>query len=270
MIRSVLQYGFLRNALYAAVLASVVCGVIGTIITEKKLVMMSGGIAHTAFGGIGLGYFLKIEPIIGALGVAVGAAIAIVGLKHKTGTNADLIIGLFWSVGMALGVLFIALTPGYPPDISSYLFGNILAVTRLDLRMMLALAIVVLTVVVALYQYYKAYLFDEDFAQALGIPTLKLEYLLFVLIAFAIVTLIRVVGITLIIALLTAPPALAKRLTYNLKQMMVYSVGIGFVLSIGGLWVSYTINLPSGASIIILAGLTYTAFSLLGAGQPQQ
>ena len=123
MIDAILKYTFLQHAIIGAILASIICGIIGTIIVEKKLVMMSGGIAHTAFGGVGMGYFLKIEPIIGALIFAIISSFGIVGIKRKSRVNTDTIIGMFWSLGMALGIIFISLTPGYPPDISSYLFG---------------------------------------------------------------------------------------------------------------------------------------------------
>ncbi len=143
-MEAIFKYNFLQNAIMAAVLASIACGVIGTYIMEKKLVMMSGGIAHTAFGGIGLGYYLKVEPILTALGISIIAAVSVAALKRKAMTDSDLLIGMFWSLGMALGVVFIAMTPGYPPDTASYLFGNILAVSRSDLRLILGLDILVL------------------------------------------------------------------------------------------------------------------------------
>lgn len=130
MIDAILKYTFLQNAIISAVLASIICGIIGTIIVEKKLVMMSGGIAHSAFGGIGMGYFLNIEPIIGALIFAIISSFGIVTIKEKSELNADTIIGMFWTLGMALGIIFISITSGYPPDISSYLFGDILTASK--------------------------------------------------------------------------------------------------------------------------------------------
>lgn len=123
LIRSLFEYQFLQNAVISAILASIACGIIGTIIIEKRLVMMSGGIAHTAFGGIGLGYLLGIEPIIGALFITICAAMGIATIKRKTTMNTDIPIGIFWAAGMSLGILFIALTPGYPPDMTTYLLG---------------------------------------------------------------------------------------------------------------------------------------------------
>ena len=253
MFESLLQYTFLQHAVISAVLASIVCGVMGAIICEKKLVMMSGGIAHTAFGGIGLGHFLKFEPIVGALAFAVGAALGIARIQRSTSTNADLLIGMFWSLGMALGILFIALTPGYPPDMSSYLFGDILTVSRQDITLMLMLDAVIVLAVWAYFPFLKAYLFDEEFAQVLGIRTRLLENLLYILIALAIVIVLRVVGIILVIALLTIPPAIAKQFTYNLKSIMLLSIGFGITFCLAGLWLSYELQLSSGAAIILVA-----------------
>lgn len=266
MIETILKYNFLQNAIMAAVLASIACGVIGVYIMEKKLVMMSGGIAHTAFGGIGLGYFLKVEPIFTALGVSVIAALAVAALKRKAMTDSDLLIGMFWSLGMALGVVFIAMTPGYPPDIASVLFGNILAVSRSDLRLILGLDILVLATVYAFFQAFKAYIFDEEFASVAGVPVRALEYLMYVLVAVTVVVMIRVVGIILVIALLTAPPAIAKQFTYDMKKIMALSVLLGIGFCFAGLWVSYTVRLASGASIVMVAVGAYALVSLVRFG----
>ena len=266
MIETILKYNFLQNAIMAAILASIACGVIGVYIMEKKLVMMSGGIAHTAFGGIGLGYFLKVEPIFTALGVSVIAALAVAALKRKARTDSDLLIGMFWSLGMALGVVFIAMTPGYPPDIASVLFGNILAVSRSDLRLILGLDILVLATVTAFYQMFKAYIFDEEFASVAGVPVRALEYLMYILVAVTVVVMIRVVGIILVIALLTAPPAIAKQFTYDMKKIMALSVLLGIGFCFAGLWVSYTVRLASGASIVMVAVGAYALVSLVRFG----
>ena len=266
MIEAIIKYNFLQNAIMAAILASVACGVIGTFIMEKKLVMMSGGIAHTAFGGIGLGYFLKVEPILTALGVSVIAAVSVAAVKRRALTDSDLLIGMFWSLGMALGVVFIGLTPGYPPDMASYLFGNILAVSRADLRLILGLDVLVVLAVTALFQAFKAYIFDEEFSSVAGVPVRMLEYLLFVLVAVTVVILIRVVGIILVIALLTAPPAIAKQFFFDMKKIMALSVVLGIVFCLSGLWLSYSVRLASGASIVLVAVGSYALVSLLRSG----
>ncbi len=257
MIEAIFKYHFLQNALFAAVLSSIVCGIIGVIIVEKKLVMMSGGIAHTSYGGVGLGYLLGFEPIIGAFLFSVCAALGIGYIKRKGGTRSDVIIGLLWSLGMALGILFIALMPGYPPDMSSYLFGNILSVTKTDIKLMICMTLLVVAAITLLYNNWKAYLFDEEFASILGMKTAFLEYLLLVLIAMSVVALIRVVGIILVLALLTAPAAVSSLLTSSLKRRMIYSILLGCVFCIAGLWISYELNIASGAAIVILSVSCY-------------
>lgn len=266
MISALFEYQFLQNAFFASILASVVCGIIGVIVVEKKLVMMSGGIAHTAYGGVGLGYLLGFEPIIGAFLFSISAAMGIGYIKRKGSVQSDIIIGLFWSLGMALGIVFIALMPGYPPDLNSYLFGNILSVTKLDLRLMIVLTFLVVLVVVALFNNWKAYLFDEEFASIIGIKTAFLEYLLLILIAMTVVVLIRVAGIIMVLALLTAPAAVAAMFSSKLKNRMIYSIILGAFFCITGLWLSYVMNISSGACIVILSVvfyfLTYTICSI--------
>lgn len=257
MLASIFEYEFVRHAILASIFASIVCGVVGVIIVEKKLVMMSGGIAHTSYGGVGLGYLLGFEPIIGAFVISISAALGIGYIKRKGGTQSDVVIGLFWSLGMALGIVFIAMMPGYPPDLSSYLFGSLLAVTQMDLILIGVLTVVVVLAVVVMFSYWKAYLFDDEFAKILGINTTVMEYLLFVLIAMSVVVLIRVVGIILILALFTAPTAIAEFFTSSLHKRMLASVGIGMFFSLTGLWISSLINIPSGAVIIILAAFAY-------------
>jgi zinc transport system permease protein len=257
MLAALFHYTFLQNALIAGILASIVCGLIGIIIVEKKLVLMSGGIAHTSYGGVGLGYLLGFEPILGAFLFSVSAALGIGFIKRKNGARAETLIALFWSLGMALGILFVSLMPGYPPDLTSYLFGNILSVTKVDLALMLCLTFIVAAVVLVLYNNWKAYLFDEEFARIIGIRTVFLEYLLLILIAMTIVVLIRVVGIILVLALLTAPAATASMLTSDLKKRMLYAIFFGMFFCLAGLWLSYTLNIASGASIVILSVLFY-------------
>lgn len=257
MWSALLEYQFLQNALWAGLLSSLVCGIIGVIIVEKKLVMMSGGIAHTAYGGVGLGYLLGFEPIIGAFIFAVAAALGIGAIKRQTTSGSDVVIALFWSMGMALGILFISLMPGYPPDLSSYLFGSILAVSRLDLILMMILSLIVVAIVVTFFNHWKAYLFDEEFAGIIGLKINVLENVLLVLIAITIVVLIRVVGIILVIALLTAPAAIAAMFTDRLWKRMVYAVLLGVFFSLSGIWLSYEMNIASGAAIVIISGLSY-------------
>lgn len=262
MYEAIFKYSFMQNALAASVMASIACGIIGTMIVEKKLVMMSGGIAHTAFGGVGMGYYFKIEPIIGALLFSLLASCGIAKIYREINTHTDILMGLFWSLGMAAGILFIAFTPGYPPDISSYLFGDILTLTRSDLAVMALLDIFVLAVVAVLFDALKAYLFDEELLMVKGISIRFFDYLLFAMIAATIVLLIRVAGIILVIALLTAPVAIAKIFARDLKPIMIIASLLGALFCVMGLWVSYELRIASGATIVMMCGVSYIAAAL--------
>jgi len=263
MIETILSYRYLQYAIIAAFLSSIVCGLIGVIIVEKKLVMMSGGIAHTSYGGVGLGYLLGFEPILGAFIVSILAALGIGIIKNKSTGFSDVVIGLFWSLGMSLGILFIGLMPGYPPNVTTYLFGNILSVTTFDLILMIALTVIVLLTVIVFYQDWKAHLLDQEFTKILGKRTKLLENALLILIALTVVVLIRVVGIVLVIALLTAPAATSALVTKKLSLRMLYSVLFGLVYTLFGLWVSYLIDVASGAVIVFVSISSYIVIFLI-------
>ncbi len=257
MIEAIFKYTFLQNAFLTALFASVVCGIVGTIIVEKKLVSFSGGIAHASFGGIGMGYWLGFEPIFGGIGFAILSALGVAQIRKRSNTNEDTLISMLWAAGMALGILFIALAPGYPPDMTSYLFGDILTVNALYLRVMIGLSLAVLLIVFSLYNYWKIYLFDEEYARIMGICTGVLEFLLSLMISISIVILIKVVGIILSIAMLTAPPAIVKLFTNRLSRVMIGASILGILFNLTGLTLSYKMNIPSGATIILLAVLSY-------------
>lgn len=263
MFEAIINYNFMQNALLAALLSSLICGIMGTIIVEKQLVSMSGGIAHASFGGIGLGYLLGIEPILGGLLFATTASISVGQIQRRTRTKADTIVSMLWSAGMALGILFIALTPGYPPDMTSYLFGDILTVNNLYLTLMLVLALAITIIVLVYFNYFKLYLFDEEYATIMGINVLYLETILYIMIALSIVILIKVVGIILALALLTIPPTTAKLYTHKLKTMMSLATLFGIIYSLLGLTVSYYSNIPSGASIILISILCYAILAFI-------
>ncbi|MBN2796564.1 MAG: metal ABC transporter permease [Clostridia bacterium] len=257
MINAIFKYSFMQNAVLAAVMASVICGIIGTIIVEKKLVSMSGGIAHSSFGGIGLGYLLNVPPILTGMLFAILASISLPMIKRKTDTNADTLIGVFWATGMALGILFIGLTPGYPPDMTSYLFGDILTVSSLYLVLMGILGVILVVLLTSMFKYWRIYLFDEAYMKVLKINVNWFEKILYIMIAMSIVLLIKVVGMILAIALLTIPPAIAKLYSKNLGRLMITSTVISLGISLLGLTLSYYFNIPSGATIILLAAVLY-------------
>ncbi|MDO5844441.1 MAG: metal ABC transporter permease [Methanocorpusculum sp.] len=259
---AIFEYQFLQYAVIAALLASIVCGVIGTIIIEKKIIMMSGGIAHTAYGGVGLGYLLGFTPMIGAVIFAVLAAFGVGAVKRHGKVHTDIVIAMLWSLGMALGIAFIGMMPGYAPDMTSYLFGNILSVTKADIILMFVLTCIVVFIVAMLFNDWKSYLFDEQFAYLNGMKTVFLEYLLLVLVALSVVVLIRVAGIILVLALLTAPAACSALLSKNLKVRMIFAVIFGIVFCIAGLALSYAANISSGACIVIISVAAYAVIYL--------
>jgi zinc transport system permease protein len=250
----ILQYEFMQNAFWAGLLAAIACGIIGTYVVVKRMVFISGGIAHASFGGVGIGYFMGGNPIIGALIFTIASALGMGALVRRTKLAEDTAIGIFWAIGMALGILFIAMTPGYAPDLFSYLFGNILTVPASDLLLMVTLDGVIILVVSLLYKEFTALSFDEEFSKVMGLPVERLYLTLLCLIALTVVLLIRIVGIILIIALLTIPAATARRFTSNLKKMMILAVILGIGFTFGGLWLSYAVDLPSGATIILVSG----------------
>lgn len=253
----VLQYDFMKNALAAGVLASIACGIVGVYVVVKRIVSISGGISHTAFGGVGLGYLMGINPVIGALFFTIASALGMGILSRRTRLPEDTAIGIFWAVGMALGVVFVGLSPGYAPGLFSYLFGNILTVPSSDLLLMLILDVVIIAVVLLLYKEFLAVSFDEEFGTVVGIPTESLYLVLLCLVALTVVVLIRVVGVILVIALLTVPAAAARQFTYNLRLMMVLSVLFGIVFAVIGLWLSYVSDLASGATIVLVSGASF-------------
>jgi zinc transport system permease protein len=252
-----LQYEFMRHALLAAVLVSIACGIVGTFVVVRRLVFISGGISHAAFGGIGLGYWLGIDPLLALIPFSLLAALGMGLISRTTRISDDTAIGILWAMGMALGILFIHLTPGYAPDLMSYLFGNILTVPTRDLMVMLALDSVIVAVVFALYRELVAISFDEEFSLVVGVPTRILGLLLLCLVALSVVVLIRVVGVILVIALLTLPATIGRQFTYDLKKMMVLASLIGMVLTGAGLWLSYLLDLASGATIILVMGAAF-------------
>ncbi|NQT73417.1 MAG: metal ABC transporter permease [Chloroflexi bacterium] len=249
-----LQYDFMQNAVLAGLLASVACGIIGVYVVVNRIVFISGGISHTAFGGIGLGYYAGIDPIMGALCFTIAAALGIGFLAKNSRLAEDTVIGIVWAMGMALGILFIGLTPGYTPDLMSYLFGSILTVSDSDLVLMLILDVVILTVVAALYKEFLARSFDEEFGTVVGVPVQALYYMLLIMIALTVVLLIQVVGVILVIALLTIPAAMARQFTFSLKKMMILAILFGAVITFVGLWLSYEFDVASGATIILFGG----------------
>jgi len=259
----ILQYEFMRNALTAGILASLACGVVGAIIVVKKMVSISGGISHAAFGGIGLGYLLRFDPIFGALIFTIASALGMGVLRERTRLSEDSMIGILWVTGMSLGVIFISLSPGYAPDLFGYLFGSILTVPLSDLMVIMALDAVILLVVFLFYEEFLAISFDEEFATAAGIPVERVYLVLLSLVALTVVVLIRIVGVILVIAMLTIPATIASQFSHKLKQIMILSFLLSALFTSEGLWLSYALNLASGATIVLVSVATFLLSSIL-------
>ena len=252
------------NPVIAGVLAGIACGVVGAYVVVKRLVFISGGISHASFGGIGLGYFFGIEPILGALIFAPVSAITMGIVTKRTKLPEDTAIGVLWVMGMAIGIIFVYLTPGYAPHLMSYLFGDILFVSSKEIILMLVLDVIIIMVVSLLYKEFLTLSFDEEFSTAAGLRTERLYLILLCLIALTVVVLISVVGIIMVIALLTIPAAMARQFTHNFKKMMLLSILWGIVLTQSGLWLSYLLDWPSGATIILVGGILFlTSFFAL-------
>jgi zinc transport system permease protein len=257
---------FLQHAVLAGVLAGIGCGVMGTYVVVKRIGYLAGGIAHAVLGGMGIAYFFGRDPIIGALIAALAAAVAVGWISRRGRQHVDTIIGALWAVGMAIGILFISQTPGYNVDLLSYLFGNILMVAPQDLWFIAILDLIIVLVVVLFYRQFLAVTFDEEFALLRGVPVGFFDLLLLSMVALTVVMLIRVVGLILVIALLTLPAAIAGQYVRSLGRMMVVAIGLGVAFAVGGLALSYGPDLPAGASIIVLAGVTYLLSTALQAG----
>ncbi|WP_321421899.1 metal ABC transporter permease [uncultured Methanobacterium sp.] len=259
----ILEYTFMQNAFLAAVLVSVACGLVGTYVVVKRIVFISGGISHAAFGGIGLGYFLGVNPILAAIPFSVVSALLMGLTSKKVKISEDTAIGILWSLGMAIGIIFINLTPGYVPDLMSYLFGSILTVPVNDLIIMFILDVIIIIMVLLFQREFQGISFDEEFSQVMGIPTTAIYLLLLSMVALSVVVMIKVVGVILVIALLTIPAAIAKQYTYNLGRMMILSVVLGMILTTAGLYLSYLFNLASGATIVLVLGLGFLVSVLI-------
>lgn len=258
-----LQYTFFQHALLGSLLASIACGIIGTYIVTRRLVFISGGITHASFGGIGIGMFTGISPILSAAIFATLSAFGVEWLSKRSDMREDSAIAVFWTLGMAVGIMFSFLSPGFAPDMSAYLFGNILTITWSDL---LLLGVVSAGLVLFFARYLNTILyvaFDREFARSQGIPVAFFEYLLMMFIALTIVSTLRMVGIVLAISLLTIPQMTANLFTHSFKRIICLSIVIGFLGCLGGLFISYYWKVPSGAAIIFFSILIYAICKLL-------
>jgi zinc transport system permease protein len=252
-----LQYGFMQNALAAGLLVSIACGVVGTLVVVNRLSFLAGGVAHAAYGGLGLSAFLGWAPMAGTVPFSLAASLLMGVVSRKNRERSDTVIGVMWALGMAIGIILIDLKPGYYVDLMSYLFGSILTVPAASLLFMAALDVVILVTVISLFKEFLGMSYDEEFALVSGVPVAVLYYVMILLIALTVIMLIRVVGLILVIALFTIPASIAEMFTKDLRRMMAIAAVLGMIFTTTGLMLSYYWNLTSGATIVLVAGVAY-------------
>ena len=257
-ILELLEYTFFQRALLGSLLASIACGVIGTYIVTRRLVFISGGLTHASFGGIGIGLYAGISPILTASLFSVLSAFGVEWLSKRQDMREDSAIAVFWTFGMAVGVIFSFLAPGFTPDLSAYLFGNILTITQSDLWFIGGVTTALVLFFTLSLRSIVAIAFDREFALSQRLPVRRIEYLLMMLIALTVVACLRMVGIVLVISLLTLPQMTANLFSHSFKHIIWLSILIGQISCLGGLLLSYHLNIPSGASIIFISILIFT------------
>lgn len=252
---------FIQHALLSTLLVSIACGVIGVLVMVNRLVFMAGGIAHTAYGGVGLAFYAA-WPVLPTTGAFTGLAAMLLGLlSRRREERTDTLIGGIWAVGMAFGVILIDLSPGYGANLMSYLFGSILTVSSHDLWLMVAIDGLILLLIAYYFRDLLSLSFDLDFARSRGIPVDSLRLMLLVLIAETVVMLVQVVGLIMVMALLTIPPYLAERHARTLLGQMLAATFWSLIFCVAGLWMAYIFNLSSGPAIVAVAGMVYLLFT---------
>lgn len=263
LLTDILSYQFIRYALIAAVCSGITCGLVGSYVVARRTVFLSGGITHASFGGIGLAYFAGFNPLLGAGAFAIASALGIELADRKGHIRQDSAIGIIWSVGMALGIIFLYLTPGYTPDITGILFGNILTVTKPTLIASIILTILTIAVFTLWIRPIMYSAFDSDFARSQGVRTGLIAYLMAVLTALAIVLSIHAVGIVLLISLLTFPAVICGSTTHSFRKIAVWSAVTAALANTAGVVISYRLNMPTGAATIFVLALTLIIVKLV-------
>lgn len=262
-LTDIFEYRFLANAVAAAILCGVCCGIVGTYMVVRRLVFLGGGITHSSFGGIGLAYYLGVNPLVGAGVFAVLSAVGIEASSRKGEVREDSAIGIMWSVGMAIGILFIYLTPGYVPNLMNFLFGNILTVTSLNIKLLAALALLLVVMFAIWHRQVMFVVFDREYAESQGVRTGLVAYTVAVLTAITIVLSIKAVGIVMLISLLTIPPVIANSLSGSYRKITILSVVIAIVGNLAGLYMSYRMDVPTGAATIFLLTIVLIVVKLV-------
>lgn len=251
-----LTYPFFQNALLGVILISMACAVIGVYVVTRRMVFIAGGITHTCFGGLGLGYFLGWNPMAVAAAFAVAGGLGVDAMSRWK-VRQDSAIAVVWAVGMALGILFVFLTPGYVPELNAFLFGNVLNITHADLWLFAAFAALSVALFLAFGRVIMAVSFDEDFSRTRYLPVRLVNTVMMVMVAVCIVLTIKMIGVMLLMSLLSLPQLVAERLTSRYSRMMLVSGIVSLIGCIGGLWLSVLLDVPASALIVILLALLY-------------
>ncbi|MBR5892203.1 MAG: metal ABC transporter permease [Bacteroidaceae bacterium] len=253
----ILEYQFFQNALIGSLFACIACGIIGVYVVTRRLVFISGGITHASFGGVGLGMYLGINPALTAFVFAAASALG-VELMGRKEVREDSAIALFWILGMSAGIIFCFLTPGYSSEMSTYLFGNILTITPADIITLAAISLILSLVTTILYRQIVLVAFDSQFASTRGVNTRLIQGAMMLATALTIVATLRLVGVVLVMSMLTIPQMTALLFTNNYGKGILLSIAIGYAATLLGLILSYNINVPSGATIILCSIAIYT------------
>lgn len=253
----IFEYVFFRNALIGLILVGIASAIIGTYVATRRMLFVAGGVTHASFGGLGLGYYLGLNPIASAGIFAVAAALGAEWLSTRRKVRSDSAISVIWALGMAIGVLFIFLTPGYVPELQSFLFGNILTITPADLAIFAGFVALLLFLLAKYFRPIAICAFDSDFARTIGMPVALVNGMMTVLTAICIVLTLKLIGIMLLMSLFTVPQMTAELFTFRLRPMMALAAAIGVVSATAGLFASYFMDIPASATIVITQIIIY-------------
>ncbi len=256
-ILAIFEYQFFRHAIYAAVLTAILSAMVGTYIVTRRIVFIGGGITHASFGGIGMAYYLGMNPFLGAAVFGVLTALGIEYITQKGKVREDSAIAILWSLGMALGIIFVFMTPGYTPNLMTFLFGNILSVTRTDLLLMLIFCLLLTAFFVLFFRPILYTAFDPEFSRTKGIAVSFYRYLMSAIMALAIVMSIRTIGIILVLSMFTLPQITAMLFTRNFMHIIPLAALWGVIGAVAGLMAAYLVDIPAGASIIFFLTLQF-------------
>lgn len=260
---SIFQYEFFRNALAGLIIISLAAAVIGTYIVTRRLVSICGGITHACFGGLGLGYFSGINPVVTASAFAIGASAAVEWLASRHRMREDSAIAVIWALGMAIGIIFVFLTPGYVPELNTFLFGNVLTISGADLWTFALFTAILLIFFAAFYKQIIICAFDRDFARVMHVPVKFISYSMTVLVAVCIVLTIKLVGIMLLMSMLALPQIIAETFCHRYPTLMAGSAAVSLTCCVCGLFLSAWINVPCSALIVFIMTVAYVAARLI-------